>query len=244
MIFVSLQGFVPSARFDGNPWTKAIIQEAPEMIGPWTVIETVTLSPIDTDPENPIGRNFSFEGTIANGWYQVVFTDTGATESETSLPIHNVANYVPQISQVGALLRARTKDSAGNETGTFNADTRPTFQQVQELIYSAVGTLKARAGEVIPDQLIQEATRLAALRAAMLVELAYFPEMVATGRSPYAQYEKMWEEGYGDGTSKREGTLIQAITSAQANNDVLVAANPGLAMFSFPVADNIAQRRM
>lgn len=245
MSFVSLQGFVPSPRFDGTAWIRAFIQEAQSSTGPWTTIETVTLSPVDDDPENPITRNFSFDGTLANGWYRITFSSTGDAQQETTRPIHNIANYVPQVSQVGALIRSRTKDTAGNELGTFTDDTRPTYDQVTELIQSAVNTLSLRIGSEISPQLVDEASRLAALRAAMLVEVSYFPEQIASNKSPYTTYKDMWEEGYGDGTSKKPGTLVQAIVATGRQTDGSIpAADPGNVAFSFPAADNIGSRRM
>lgn len=151
-----------------------------------------------------------------------------------------ISDYTPTLAQVGALLRTRTKDSSGNEIGTFNSDTRPTDTDVNELIAQAVDTFALRAGTDIPDILFQEAQRLVAMRAAMLVEVSYFPEMVAMGHSPYAQYEALWTEGFGD--HKSFGVLIQAIEMAKADADKLEPIDPGMAQFNFPPASNMATR--
>jgi len=243
-VIVSLQGYTPSPRFDGTPWYQAIIEESASNLGPWTTISTVVLTPADADPKNPQPRSFTVEGTIELGWYRVLFVNQANNDEEASLPIQNGLNYVPSVSQVGSLLRSRTKDASGNVLGTFTASTSPTYDEAFEMIASAVGTLSLRIGDSIPDKLTDEARRLAALRAAMLIELTFFPEQVSTGRSPYAEYKALWEEGYGDGTGKKPGTLVQAISSTVANENNVVAANPGMASFSFPIADNIGQRRM
>jgi hypothetical protein len=39
------------------------------------------------------------------------------------------SDYTPTLEQVAALIRARTRDSGGQETGTFSADTEPTADE-------------------------------------------------------------------------------------------------------------------
>lgn len=97
--------------------------------------------------------------------------------------------WAPTVADVGALLHARTKDSSGNELGTFTANTRPTDTQVSELIDQAVDDVITAIGQsltISPDT-YDTASKVAALGAAMLVELSFFPEQVGSGRSPYAQ---------------------------------------------------------
>lgn len=82
----------------------------------------------------------------------------------------------PTVAIVGAELRARTKDNIGAEVGTFNADTRPTAEQVEELIDTAVGEVAMRAGWDIPERLVPAAKQAAALRTVMLIEMGNYPE--------------------------------------------------------------------
>jgi len=105
-----------------------------------------------------------------------------------------VAAWAPTVADVGALLRARTKDSSGNELGTFTADTRPTDTEVTELIAQAVDDVVGAIGQspTIPPDTYDNAAKVAAVGAAMLVELSFFPEQVATGRSPYAQLQTLY----------------------------------------------------
>lgn len=104
-------------------------------------------------------------------------------------------SWAPTVDDVGALLRARTKDSHGNEVGTFTADTRPTREQVESIIGRVVSDLADSITDPsltpLPDRLAGSATRVAVLMAAAEIELSYFPEQVATGRSPYAQYREL-----------------------------------------------------
>lgn len=93
-------------------------------------------------------------------------------------------DWEPTPKDVGSVLRARTVDDDGNELGTFNDNTRPTGDGVQDLIETQCSIIDADSGEV-PERLFVTARRVAALGTACLVELTYFPNEVASGRSPY-----------------------------------------------------------
>jgi len=238
---VTFTDYRPAPRMDGLPWTNILIFEAPSPDGPWTQIDTIPINPVDIDPADPAARSFSTENaTIEQGWYQVVFTDDANHQQPFGVVQNASYPWVPSLSQVGALVRTRTKDSSGNELGTFNDDTRPTDDDVQELIQQAVDTFVLRGGTEIPPELYPEVQRLIATRAAMLVEISYFPEQVNTGRSPYNQYESLWEEGYGN--SKNKGVLIQAIEAVLQGDTNIAPTNPGIAQFTFPPASDIARR--
>ncbi len=97
------------------------------------------------------------------------------------------SDFTPDVSSVGALLRARTRDTNGNEVGTFTEQTRPTGDQALSLIRTAVSDLASAVGSDLDPQFHAAAQAVAVYRAAALIELAFFPEQVAAGRSPYAQ---------------------------------------------------------
>lgn len=111
-------------------------------------------------------------------------------------------DWAPTVADVGAVLRARTKDDAGNELGTFTEATRPTGAEVEHLIAGAGSDVASIAGDVVGDNetwtdaapLRDRARDLTALGTALVVELSYFPEQVATGRSPYAQLKTLYDE--------------------------------------------------
>jgi hypothetical protein len=85
---VTLQDYTPAARFDGNPWTQATIGEAANSSGPFNVIDTVTLTPVDSDPTNPQERSFTTNNAaLSSGWYQVIFSDAaGGQQVFTPVP--------------------------------------------------------------------------------------------------------------------------------------------------------------
>lgn len=95
----------------------------------------------------------------------------------------------PTVDEVANLLRARTKDNAGQEVGTFNADTRPTGDEVEGHITTAMGLMATRlpASTFLPESYAPAVRSLTAYRAAMRIEKSYFPEQVRSDRSAYEQ---------------------------------------------------------
>jgi hypothetical protein len=235
MIAVSFVDFLPIPRYDGDPWTQVTIEEAPAVTGPWTVIDTITFQTVDADPTNPQPKSFTTENaTIFDGWYRLTFSDAEGTLQQPVDPIHNVADVQPEfwptVTDVATLLRTRTVDRQGNEGGTFTSDTRPTAAQVAEIIKQAALDLSAQIGPDIPDDLIPEARRIVAIRAAMLVELTYFPEQVAASRSPYAEYRQLWLDAIG--TSSNPGQFVLTVRAEEEGDTP--GATSGMAQFSFP----------
>lgn len=105
------------------------------------------------------------------------------------------ANWKPDVDMVASFLRARTRDDEGVEVGTFNSDTRPTDEQVTSIIDTAAADMAGCSGDWIPDSLDPKSQGVIALRAAMIVELSYWPEQISTDQSPYAQLKELYDEG-------------------------------------------------
>jgi hypothetical protein len=60
-----------------------------------------------------------------------------------SVPPDPAASWRPQVEDVAALLRARTKDANGEEHGTFDDSTRPNAIQVEILITNGCADVAA-----------------------------------------------------------------------------------------------------
>lgn len=105
--------------------------------------------------------------------------------------------WLPEPQEVANLLRARTKDDEGEELGYWSDRTRPTDDEVEGLIATAAGDLLAAADLLRPgyEDPHNSARSLCSRRAAMLIELSYFPEQVTTAQSPYTEYRQQWEDG-------------------------------------------------
>lgn len=111
-IVVSLEAYKPANRYDAIPWTDARIEEAPASTGPWTILETQALSPVDTDPEHPAYRNFTTTlGTDEELWYRIVFLDAGSNLGLPTIPVQNIEEEHPvyaTIDELARILKIRT----------------------------------------------------------------------------------------------------------------------------------------
>lgn len=135
---------------------------------------------------------------------------------------------LPTSNQVATLLRARTKDSNGLEAGVFNGDTRPTDTQVDDIVLHAADEVYAEVGafdsiQTVPLQ--NAAIRLVALKAAMLIELSFFPEQTTGDRSAFDNMRELYEANL--------PRLVKAINEAVARGDS-VAQDGVMPYFSMP----------
>jgi hypothetical protein len=201
---ISLTDYIPADRFDGQPWTAARLEEAPNAEGPWTPIDEFTLSPLDTDPTEPQPRSFtSSNGSLEVGWYRIIWV--GALLDESATPpiyLNRVRlSFEPSLADVGALIRTRTTPrGATAELGTFTADTRPTGDQVSALITKSVGKVLEKVeiaglvGGNLPTELLDPAREAAALRTAMLVELTFYGDQISVSRGPFKELKDLYKE--------------------------------------------------
>lgn len=91
-----------------------------------------------------------------------------------------ITDITPTVDVVGSLIAIRTIDANDVEQGTFTADTRPTDEQAADLCeVAARDTFLALGVEVLDGALVDDAVQVAALRAAQLIELSYYPEQEA-----------------------------------------------------------------
>lgn len=94
------------------------------------------------------------------------------------------------------MVRTRTKNRLGNELGVFTTETKPTLVEAEKILNSATKKVVATIGSSTPctDELADDATACIHLRAAMMIELTYFPEQVESNRSPYEKYKELYDE--------------------------------------------------
>jgi hypothetical protein len=233
---VSFTDYTPPARFDGVAWTIIKINESAVADGPWNLIDTQDITPVDTDPSHPAARSFTTDNaTLVQGWYQILFEDPSGS-FVASEPIQNLpepqAEWMPTVQQVADMIISRTKDKYGNEVGTFNADTRPTDTQVIQLINIEADRVSDVIGDDIPQPLWDDAAGVVAERTAMQIELDYYSEQVNTGRSIYPQLKELYEEDL-QRLSSQVSLMIQS-----GSTDKLVETGPTLqAVGTFPDSD-------
>jgi hypothetical protein len=104
-IVVSLEDYRPAPRYDSIPWTDAQIQEGTASDDTaWVTLETVPLSPVDSDPANPMYRNFTTAlGTAVDLWYRIVFLDASLATGLPTVPVQNVQDDRPIYATVSEL---------------------------------------------------------------------------------------------------------------------------------------------
>jgi len=155
---VTFVGYQPPQRYDGHPWTQVRVEEAADQTGSYTALETIALTPVDTDPTQPATRSFTTElGTALDYWYRVVFLDATGDVSQPTTPVQNtggstVSSYVygsvdefarilkianPTVAQTAAM--SRCLEAASWQADSFMARTTPLTDARQlQLVTNAV----------------------------------------------------------------------------------------------------------
>jgi len=128
---VSFTDYIPGARFDGESWITAIIDEATSPSGPWTTIDTIALTP-DANPAQPQTRNLTTShATIqSGGWYRVTFVDAVGGTEYTS-PVMN-----EDVSGASIATLADVKRVAGITTSTNDVALTAALQAVESYLES------------------------------------------------------------------------------------------------------------
>ena len=63
---ITLEDYVPAARFDSIPWTQARIEEGATIDGAFAAIQTIAISPVDADPSTPAARSFTTNMNVSD----------------------------------------------------------------------------------------------------------------------------------------------------------------------------------
>jgi hypothetical protein len=239
MTVVSFTDYTPVPRFDNVPWTTVMIEESTMETGPWTLIDTQTLSPVDADPSDPMARSFTTnKATLVNGWYMISFGDQYNNVVETT-PTFNgpPIEWTPSLTDVGHVVLSRTRDVNGNVLGTFTDATQPTDDEVRLLIEKAIADVMPLIGTDIPEDLIAEAQNVTSIRTAMYIELTFFANEVATNRSVYPELKTLFDE--------KVATLSKAIIAEESGlspEDALAGAGTSPYYGGYPPDDNLYWR--
>lgn len=192
---VRLDNFEPSPRASDAPWTTVNVQEAAASSGPWNDLGTGDLLPVDEDPETAEAWDIEVRGAeFLNGWYLVTFADADGNEQPVE-PVYNGPQIRPSVRELGALLHSRTTTDGGAEAGTFDDDTDPTGQQVDDLIDVALDQIAIQLPDALSDKQTGFARRMVAYLAAILVENSHFTDQVQSGDSLAAMYQGFLDAG-------------------------------------------------
>jgi|SRR5215831_7823202 len=241
MRVVSFYDVQPIPRYDGIRWTQVKIGEAAGQEGPFTVIDTINLSPVDVDPAHPDLRYITTEkATLDTGWYQITFLDATGDVQQPVAPLWSgpdeTSGYLPQISDIGAVMTARTKDAHGNYLGTFTTDTRPTDDEVRRLIDISADEVTMSIDTDIPVGAYQFVRAAIIWKTAMAIELSFFPEQVGSTGSPYDRMLSMYNSSMDKLGTAVNREWMESITGDETYGGANV-------MFGgFPPSDNLMSR--
>lgn len=230
MRVVSFYDVQPIPRYDGVRWTNVTVGEAAGQDGPFTIIDNITLSPVDMDPAHPMVRQITTEQAVLDaGWYQLTFVDASGDIQQPVVPLWDSPDanqaWLCTVYDVALKDLSRTRDSYGNMVGTFTQDTTPKDDQVVAMIQRLGPAVADAIGDVIPTAFFDDAQNVLATRVAMQIELDYYPDQVNTGRSIYPQLEKMYET---------ELARLQTAITSSSGGEVDPTGAAGHAQWSFP----------
>lgn len=142
---------------------------------------------------------------------------------------------LPAVSDIGALLRARTQDSNDQELGTFTDDTRPTDKEVERIIAQASSVVYGATGDVstlecqgMEETIKESAKYLISLLAACLIELSYFPEQVRSDRSAFQGYYDIFTGPMG------MTALLDSVAECRGGEVEADGTGPARASWAFP----------
>lgn len=192
---VTFRAYTPPAR-DDEPWTDVRVEEAAAKDGPWAVLETQPLSPVDTDPAAPDTRTVTTQlATLAAGWYRLTWLDADGDQALTS-PLYSGANIAPPLREVADLMLSRLRDDVGT-VDTFSAATTPTADQADRFINYGLRRVRGKAG-AIPESLADDARHVVALYAAMLAESSLQSEQADDNSGHYERLKELYDAALAD----------------------------------------------
>ncbi len=155
---VSFADYIPAPRYDGNPWMEARVNEGTASSGSWTLIDTLALDPVDTDPTEPQSRNLTTEngGDAAGLWYTITFADADGNTSQPSTPVQNVPASTTQFAtsdefaaRLGLELTADEKTRADRLLATASSLIQDEAKQDIELVADDVLEMRGTTDERI-----------------------------------------------------------------------------------------------
>jgi hypothetical protein len=91
------------------------IEEADASDGPWTLIDTLAITPVDADPSLPAYRNFTTQlaSDDPDLWYRLTFFDADGDFALPTFPVQNTEEDRPiyaSVSELATVLKVRAAD--------------------------------------------------------------------------------------------------------------------------------------
>jgi hypothetical protein len=203
----TLPGFTTTDRLAGVGLTSGLVVTARLRDGDEILSTSVVVTPaLDADGDvlpayvstwqAPASLPVILEYLVAG----VVIGADIVVDQRTVIATDGMWPWAPSLLTVAAILRARTRGPASRdatiagEQGVFTATTRPTANEVLELIAIACGELAGMMQGRTPctTELTLSAASAAAYRTAQLVEVSYYPEQTNAEQSAFRALDQMW----------------------------------------------------
>ncbi len=146
---LTFPSYTPPARNDDEPWTEALVQQADTSDGSYTLIDTLTLDPVDSDPTQPQVRHLTtYEASDTPGkWYRIVWQDALAHQSLPTAPIQTLNNDVTPFTDATELFRVlRVRQPSQDQTDAANRVILVAAQEIMSEI--DLSSLELTAGDV------------------------------------------------------------------------------------------------
>lgn len=205
---VELADFRPSPRHDGRPWSEVRVEAADDPTKSWAEVTKIAIATLDEDPADPELRSFTVRTEKA--WVRLVFVNEEEEDEPRPYISSSFPPFLPRAEHVSSILRARTYSAkgvdpdnpmavlaGGVQLGEFSGSTRPTASDMEtKIIPNSARDVALDLGRV-PGELIEEARRLAALRAATEAERSDIPEQSDEGKTLYHTLRLTYQEEVG-----------------------------------------------
>lgn len=134
----SFIGYKPPVRYDGDPWTQVRIEESATEDGTYAEVETLALSPIDTDPTAPASRSVTTdEASLEQGWFRLIFLDAEDQAAPASTPVYSPATS----DTVAFATAAQVATRLGRSLTTLEE------AQINGVLEGIAGLMRAEAGK-------------------------------------------------------------------------------------------------
>ena len=92
------------------------------------------------------------------------------------LPAIDVAKVTPTTAEVAQILRTRTVEAGGNDVGEFTDTTRPSVDEVEDVVDQAVDNVLAQLRPWCDIRHYSQIKRAVGLHAAVMIETSYYRE--------------------------------------------------------------------
>ncbi len=146
---LSFKSYTPPPRNDNVPWSEALVQQADTSAGSYALIDTLTLSPLDSDPTHPQSRDLTtyLASDTPGKWYRIIWQDAALHQSLPTAPIQQLGADVTPFTDSDELFRVlRVRQPSTEQTAAANRVILVAAQEIMDEI--DLSALELSAGDI------------------------------------------------------------------------------------------------